>query len=70
MQEMRDAGFIPGLARSPGEGNGNLLQYSCLQNPVDRGAWQTTVHGDAKSQTQPNAQHAHSRYDCSKDKQN
>ena len=36
---------IPGLGRSPGEGNGNPLQYSCLKNPVDRGAWQATVHG-------------------------
>ena len=37
-------GLIPGLGRSPGEGNGNPLQYSCLENPVDRGAWQATVH--------------------------
>ena len=36
---------------SPGEGNGNLLQYSCLENPMDRGAWQATVHGVAQSQT-------------------
>ena len=47
-----DVGSIPRLGRSPGEGNGNLLQYSCLGNPMDRGAWQTTVHGVAKSQTQ------------------
>ena len=40
---------IPGLGRSPGEGNGNPLQYSCLENPVDRGAWQATVHGVAES---------------------
>ena len=40
-----DAGSIPGLGRSPGEGNGNPLQYSCLKNPMDRGAWQTAVHG-------------------------
>ena len=39
--------LIPGLGRSPGEGNGNLLQYSCLENPMDRGAWQATVHGVA-----------------------
>ena len=39
---------IPGLGRSPGEGNGNPLQYSCLENPMDRGAWQATVHGVAK----------------------
>ena len=43
-----DVGFIPGLGRSLGEGNGNLLQYSCLGNPMDRGAWWTTVHGVAK----------------------
>ena len=39
-----DAGLIPGSGRSPGEGNGNPLQYSCLGNPMDRGAWQATVH--------------------------
>ena len=44
----RDAGSIPGLGRCPGEGNGNPLQYSCLGNPIDRGAWQVTVHGVAK----------------------
>ena len=43
-----DVGLIPGLGRSPGEGNGNLLQYSCLGNPVDRGAWWATVHGVTK----------------------
>ena len=46
------AGLILGLGRSPGGGHGNPLQYSCLDNPMDRGAWQTTVLGDAKSQTQ------------------
>ena len=46
-----DPGSIPGLGRSPGGGNGNLLQYSCLENPMDRGAWQATVHGVPKSQT-------------------
>ena len=40
-----DAASIPGLGRSPGEGNGSPLQYSCLENPMDRGAWQATVHG-------------------------
>ena len=40
-----DLGLIPGSGRSPGEGNGNPLQYSCLENPMDRGAWQSTVHG-------------------------
>ena len=42
---VRDLGSIPGLARSPGEGNGNPLQYSCLDNPIDRGAWWATIHG-------------------------
>ena len=46
-----DPGSIPGLGRSPGEGNGNPLQYSCLENPTDRGAWWPTVHGVAKSRT-------------------
>ena len=44
-----DPGSIPGLGRSPGEGNGNPLQYSCLENPMDGGAWLATVHGVAKS---------------------
>ena len=43
---------IPGLGRPPGEGNGNPLQYSCLQNPMDGGAWEATIHGVAKSRTQ------------------
>ena len=47
-----DPGSIPGLGRSPGEGNGNPLQYSCLENPKDGGAWWAPVHGAAKSQTQ------------------
>ena len=46
-----DVGSIPGLGRSPGEGNGNLLQYSCLKNSKDRGAWWATVRGLAKTQT-------------------
>ena len=46
-----DQGLIPGSGRSPGEGNGNPLQHSCLENPMDRGAWWATVHGVAKSQT-------------------
>ena len=46
-----DLGSIPGLGRSTGEGNGNPLQYSCLENPMDGGAWWATVHGVAKSQT-------------------
>ena len=47
-----DAGLIPGLGRSPGEGNGNPLQYSCLGEPMDRGAWRATARGVAKSQMQ------------------
>ena len=47
-----DLGSIPGTGRSSGEGNGNPLQYSCLENPMDRGAWWATVHGVAKSRTQ------------------
>ena len=54
----RYLGSISGLERSPGGGNGNLLQYSCLENPMDRGAWWATVHEIAKSQTQLNT-HTH-----------
>jgi len=43
-----DLGLIPGLGKSSAEGNGNPLQYSCLENPMDRGAWQATVHGIAR----------------------
>ena len=50
--EARDESSIPGLGRSSGVGNGNPLQYSCLGNPLDREAWQATVHGVAKHQTQ------------------
>ena len=46
-----DLGSIPGSGRSPGGGNGNPLQYSCLENPMNRGAWQAPVHGFTKSQT-------------------
>ena len=49
--DIRDVGSIPGLGRSPGGGNSNPLQYTCLGNPTDRGAWRATVHGVAKSQT-------------------
>ena len=47
-----DSGSIPGLGRSPEEGNGNPLQYSCVENPVDGGAWQAPVPGVTKSRTQ------------------
>ena len=49
--DIRDADSIPGLDRTPGERNGNPFQYSCLENPTDRGAWQTIGLGVAKSQT-------------------
>ena len=49
--DIRDVGLIPKLGRFPEEGNGNPLQYSCLENPMDRGGWQAIVHGVAKSQT-------------------
>ena len=50
--EAAEAGSIPGLVRSPREGNGKPLQYSCLENPMDRGNWWARVHGVAKSWTQ------------------
>ena len=50
--DLRDTDLIPGLARYPGEGNGNPLQYSCLENVMDRGTWRTTVHRVTKNQTQ------------------
>ena len=50
-EDSRDMGSIPGLGTSPGGGNGNPLQYSCLENPMDRGIWWAIVHGVAKSQT-------------------
>ena len=49
--DIRNAGSIPGLGRSPGRAHGNPLQYSCLENHIDRGAWRATVHGVAKSRT-------------------
>ena len=55
-----DSGSIPGSGRSLGEGNGNLVQYSCLENPMDRGAWRATVHGVAKSCTRLSDYHFHS----------
>ena len=50
--DARDVGLIPGWGRSPGGGNGNPLQFSCLENPMDRGAWWATIHRVRKSQTQ------------------
>ena len=49
--DIRDPGLIPGLGRSSREGQCNPLQYSCLENPIDRGAWWATIHGVAKSRT-------------------
>ena len=49
--DIRDMGLIHGSEDSPGGGHGNALQYSCLENPMDRGAWRVTVHGAAKGQT-------------------
>ena len=49
--DIRDPGLIPGSGRSPGGGHGNSLQYSSLENSMDRGAWQATIHGVAKSRT-------------------
>ena len=54
--DLRDAGSISGLGRSPGVGNGNPFQYSCLENYVDRGAWWATVHGIAEWDT---TEHTH-----------
>ena len=65
-----DSGLIIGLGRSPGEGNGNRLQYSCLGNPMDRGAWWATLHRAAKSQTRLSAtkqqQHIHKQLERTK----
>jgi len=51
-EDIRDMGLIPGLGRSPGGGHDNPLQYSCLENPMDRGSWWSTVHEVTKSQIQ------------------
>ena len=61
-EDMRDVGSIPRLGRSPGEGNGNPLRCSCQENPMDRGAWQDTVHRVAKSQTWPKQLSTHWRH--------
>ena len=51
-EDARDAGLIPGLGRAPGGGRGTSLQYSCLENPMDRGAWWASVHGVTKNRAQ------------------
>ena len=50
-EDIRDMGLVPGSGRCPGGGHGNPLQYSCLQNPMDRGAWQVIVHRVSKNHT-------------------
>ena len=65
-----DVGLIPGSGRSTKEGNGNLLQYSCLENSLDGGAWRSTVHEATKSQTQLSMHthtHTHTIYDSKYD---
>ena len=63
-RDKRDKGSDPGSGRSPGGGHGNLLQYSCLENPMDGGAWQATVHGVAKSWAQLKLLRMHARVDA------
>ena len=58
-----DSGSIPGLGRSPGEGNGNPLQYSCQENPMDRGAWRATVHGVSRVRRNLAMKHHHSIFE-------
>ena len=60
--DLVDAGLIPGLGRSPRAGNGNPLQYSCLENPMDRGAWQATVYTVTQSWTQLKRPSMHARF--------
>ena len=57
--QCRTLKFHPWVGQIPGGGNGNPLQYSCLENPTDRGAWRATVHGDTKSQTRLSESHTH-----------
>ena len=59
--DSRDTGSIPASGRSPGAGNGNPLQYSCMKNPMDRGSWQATVQGVTKSQAQLST-HIHTQH--------
>ena len=66
---VRNAGSIPGLGRSPGEGNDNPLQYSCLENPMDRGAWRAAVHRVTKSWTRLKRLSTHTPYRWFQDQQ-
>ena len=59
--DARDAGSIPGSGGSPGVGNGNPLQYSHLENPMDRGAWQAQVHGGHKESDMTKSTHTHTQ---------
>ena len=63
--DLIDTGSIPRLGRSPGGGHGNPFQYSCLENPMDKGAWQDTVHGVAKSWIQLKQRHMHTHLNFS-----
>ena len=67
LAKARDVGLIPGSGKSPGGGNGNPLPYSCLGDPMDRGAWWAAVHGVAKSQTRLSVRY--SGRECSYEKQ-
>ena len=58
-EDIRDVGLIPGSGRSPGGGHGNPLKYSCLENPMDRGAWGATVHGVTKESDMTVTEHTH-----------
>ena len=59
-----DSGLIPGSERSPGEGNGNPLRYSCLENPTERGPWRAPVHGASQSQKRLKQLSTHTRIYC------
>ena len=65
-----DLGLVPGLGRFPGEGNGHPLQYSCLENSMDKGAWWATVNGVTKSQTQLSNYHLHFSLSCAAETNN